>query len=428
MVTFDNSQIWELDGVLRVQAGGELRILPGTQVQGRSGGATVVSAIFVERLGRIIADGTPAQPILLTCSATTKTKGCWGGLWIAGCAPLNNGDTGLPANPCPVTGNQKQGEGGAPVYGGGVPNDNSGVVRYVVIEYAGKVVEANRELNGLTLGGVGRGTVIENVQIHAGIDDGIEFFGGTVNVKNLLLTGNDDDQFDFSFGWNGDAQFVISQADQGDLTALDSKGIEADNAESPVPFNSTPRTSPRLFNFTIVGNLAATQDDGAIQLRRGNGAKIANFLVVGYPVGLDLVDNLTCDGFDAGAPEIRSTTFVDVPALGRTGDTDPTGTGCPAVGVGENLEVLFVGNAAWNNRTRAGVADVLMDAYNTNLPDWSMRVAGGGAPAEGGVVVPPSGSIFDTSVNFRGAVGPTNSGRVPFYSGWSRPWQGATTP
>jgi hypothetical protein len=242
-----------------------------------------------------------------------------------------------------------------------------------------------------------------------------------------VLTGNDDDQFDFSFGWRGDAQFVIAQADGGDLTGRDSKAIEADNTETAALFTQEPRTSPRLFNFTLVGNLATTQDDGAIQLRRGNGASINNFLVIGYPIGLDLVDDATCSNFGGTPPQIRSSTFIDIPALGRTGDTDPVGNSCPVVGAGENLEVLFVNAAGNDNRSRAGIADVLVDALNTNLPDWSMKVVAGGAPAEAGVVAPPPGSIF-SSVNYRGAVAPLGSGQIPFYSGWSRPFQGATTP
>lgn len=424
VVTFSADTIWQLEGVLRVRRSGELRVLPGALVQGLSTNLET-PAIFVERGGRIIANGTPARPIRFSCTASPKTKGCWGGIFIAGAAPVNAGEDLGYTNP--FGGNQRRGEGGGPDYGGSIADDSSGVIRYAIIEYAGKIVEANKELNGLTLGGVGRRTVIENVQIHAGIDDGIEFFGGTVNVKYLLLTGNDDDQFDFSFGWNGDAQFVVTQGDAGDA-GRDSKALEGDNAESPTPFTSTPRTAPRLFNFTLVGNLAVTQDDGAIQLRRGNGAKINNFLIIGYPIGLDLVDAETCQTFDAGAPEIRSSTFIDVPTLGRTGDTDPSGPGCPVVGAGENLEVLFINTAGWDNRVRSGVASVLVDALNTDLPDFSMRVATGGAPAEGGVVLPPSGSIFTTAVNFRGAIPPTNSGIVPFYSGWSRPFQGPTTP
>lgn len=424
VVTFTSDRIWQLEGVLRVRDGGVLNVQAGTTVQGLTT-ATESPAIFVERGGTINAVGTVTQPVLFTCTPAPKFKGCWGGIFIAGKASVNLGED-LGYTP-PFGGNQRRGEGGAADYGGNLDNDNSGTLRYVVIEYGGKIVEANRELNGLTLGGVGRGTTIEYVQIHGGTDDGIEFFGGTVNVKHLVLTGNDDDQFDISFGWNGDAQFVIAQADAGDVTGRDSKAIEADNTETATLYNATPRTSPRLFNFTLIGNLATQQDDGAIQLRRGNGAQINNFLVIGYPIGLDLVDGATCDNFGGTPPSIRSTTFIDVATLGRTGETDVSGNGCPAIGAGENLEVLFINAAGNDNRTRTGVANVLVDALNTNLPDWRMK-ADGVNPVEGGVVAPPVGSIF-SAVNFRGAVGPAvNGGEIPFYSGWTRPFQAATTP
>lgn len=426
-VTFTNDRIWQLEGVLRVQDGGVLTVQPGTRVQGNSASAET-PAIFVERGGRIEAGGTLEQPIVFTCTAEPKTKGCWGGIFIAGRSSVNLDDPLAPryagAMTCDpgVANNARFGEGGAPAYGGCVRGDNSGTIRYAIIEYGGRIVTANNELNGLTLSGVGSGTTIQYVQIHAGSDDGLEFFGGSVNVKYLVLTGNDDDQFDLSFGWNGDAQFVVSQADRGGGN-LDSKAIEADNAE-PGSL-ATPRTSPRLFNFTLIGNLAVGQP-AAIHLRRGNGLSLNNSLVIGYPVGLDIDDAFTCDNTVPSAPAIRSTTFIDVPDLGNGDAADPENTGvCPA-GSTTEMEEAFLA-AQLGHRTRTGVADVLVDALNTNLPDWRMRLVLG-QPAEGGVQPIPSGSIFSPA-NYRGAVAPVGSGgAIPWYSGWTRPFQSATEP
>jgi hypothetical protein len=425
-LTLTNDRIWQLEGILRVLEGGTLVIQPGTTVQGNTAAGTT-TAVFVERGGLIFANGTQNQPVTFTCSANPKAKGCWGGVFIAGKGRVNLGQD-LPGEP-PFGCNERAGEGNAPNYGGCLDNDNSGSLTYVVIEYAGRIVGANNELNGLTLGAVGSATVVDHIQIHGGIDDGLEFFGGSVNVKHLVLTGNDDDQFDFSFGWKGDAQFVITQADAGDLVALDSKAIEADNTEPAPGSSDAPRTSPRLWNFTIVGNLAATQDDGAFHLRRGTGPSINNFLVIGYPIGLDMDDPLTCSVFtgpDAGTPpSISTTTFIDVPNLGNNDGSDPAGAGCPGVTSATEGEEQLINGVA-SNRTRTGVADVLFDALNTNLPDWRMKTVGGIGVELG--ASPPAGSIFSPAP-YRGAVAPANTfGDIPWYSGWTRPFQGPTTP
>lgn len=431
VVTFTNDRIWQLEGVLRVQDGGVLNVQAGTKVQGNTA-ASETPAIFVERGGRINATGTLEQPILFTCTAEPKAKGCWGGIFVAGRSSVNVDDPTAPryagAMTCDadVANNARIGEGGAPPYGGCVRGDNSGTIRYAIIEYGGKILSADSELNGLTLSGVGSGTTVEYVQIHGGTDDGIEFFGGSVNVKYLVLTGNDDDQFDISFGWNGDAQFVIAQADDGGVGSTgspDSKAIEADNSE-PSSL-ATPRTSPRLFNFTLIGNLATTQP-AAIHLRRGTGPSLNNSLVIGYPRGLDIDDAVTCDNAVASAPAIKSTTFIDVPDLGNSDSGDPVGTGvCPA-GSSTEMEEAFL-TAQPGFRTRTGIADVLVDALNTDLPDWRMKLVGG-LPAEGGVEAIPAGSIF-SAANYRGAVAPVGSGgSIPWYSGWTRPWQAPTEP
>ena len=423
VLTLTNDRIWQLEGTLDVRDGGSLIIQPGTIVQGNTA-ASATQAIFVQRGGQIFANGTQNQPVVFTCTAVPKFKGCWGGIFIAGRDSVNLGEAALGNSPDGCA--QRQGEGNGPIYGGCNRNDNSGVIRYSIIEYGGKVVGANNELNGLTLGGVGSGTTIEYVQIRGGTDDGIEFFGGSVNVKYLVLTGNDDDGFDISFGYRGDAQFVVIQTDAGNATGTpDSKAIEADGNEPAPGAVLVPRTSPRLFNFTIVGNLATTQP-AAIHLRRATGPSINNFLVIGHPIGLDIDDPLTCDAFGGTPPTIRSTTFIDVANLGNDDASDPTGGACPTPANPAEGEEAFI-NAEASNRTRSGVGSVLIDALNTDLPDWRMRLVGA-LPAEGGVVTPPAGSIFST-VAYRGAVPPAGTaGTIPWYAGWTRGFQGPTTP
>lgn len=424
-LTLTKDRVWEIGGQLRVLDGGTLTIQEGTRVEGLS--TVTAAAIFIERGGRINAIGTQNEPIVMTCTATVKTEGCWGGVFVAGRAPINTGDPAL--GPAPDGGNQRGGEGGGPVYGGANPLDNSGTIRYVRIEFAGFLLSTNNELNGLTLGGVGSGTQIDHVQIHAGQDDGIEFFGGTVRTSYLVLTGNDDDQFDISFGNAADHQFVIIQSDVG-AANNDSKAIEADGNE-PAPGTAVlPRTSPRLWNFTIIGNLSATTQPGAVQLRRGSGLRLYNSVIAGWPIGVDIDDPLSCDSFGNGKVQFKNNTFVGVPNLGNDDGSDPLCS--PTGGTTENEEAFIripTDTSTSNNvETSAAITTIFRDAYNTQLPDFRMLFVGG-QPALGNTLA-PSTVVGSTAVatNYRGAVAPSDGGTIPWYAGWTRGFTTPTTP
>jgi len=422
-VTLTNDRIWQLEGILDVQNGGILNIQPGTRIEGLTT-APATQAVFVRRGGRIFAIGTPAQPIVFTCTAVPKVKGCWGGVFVAGRGTVNIGDgVADPATPTDAGSsgaNSRVGEGNAPRYGGNIPTDNSGRISYARFEYGGRIVGLDNELNNLTLGAVGSGTILDHIQVHGGSDDGIEFFGGDANSSYILATGNDDDGFDVSFGLRGDHQFVIVQSDAGS-SGGDSKAIEADGSE-PAPGSAAalPRTSPRLWNFTIIGNLTARNQVAAIHLRRGSGLRLYNSIVHGYANGLDLDDPLTCDAtYGDGIVQIRNTTFIDVTRLDNSDGSDP-------VCGGAANEAAFI-TADGTNRNITGIASVLRDALNTNLPDFSMLFIGG-TPAEGGTLAPSTipGSVA-VATNYRGAVAP-NAGSIPWYSGWTIPFQSAIAP
>ncbi len=416
-LTLTNDRVWQIEGILRVQDGGILNIQAGTRVEGLTNAAET-QAIFVERGGQIFANGTLHQPIVFTCTAEPKFKGCWGGIFIAGRGTVNRGDAAI--GPSPDGCNQRVGEGNAPRYGGCNPADNSGVIRYAIVEYGGRIIGSDNELNNLTLGGVGSGTVVEYVQAHGGSDDGIEFFGGDLSTRYLVATGNDDDQFDVSFGLRGDHQFVILQADVG-AVSNDSKAIEADGNEPAPGFADLPRTAPRLWNFTIIGNLASRTQNAAIHIRRANGLKLYNSLVAGYEIGVDFDDVLTCDAFGTGIPVISNTTFIDVPNLGQNDASDPLCGGATSVTEGEEQYVRSFAS----NREITGIASVLVNGFDTNLPDWRMRLVGG-QPAEGNTFAATNGAV---ATNYRGAVAPVNTaGDIPWYSGWTRPFQSALVP
>jgi hypothetical protein len=418
-LTLTNDRIWQLDGQLRIQDGATLAIEPGTRIEGNS--AVTAAAVFIERGGRIMANGTQYQPITFTCTAVPKTKACWGGVFIAGRGTVNLGDAVL--GPSPDGGcNQRGGEGGGPLYGGCNPNDDSGELSYAVIEYAGFLLSANNELNCLTMAALGSATDIHHVQCHAGSDDGFEFFGGNLSTHHLVATGNDDDGFDVSFGITGDHQFVIVQADAG-ASNNDSKAIEADGYEGTIGPSHMPRTSPRLWNFTIIGNLALRTQNSALHLRRGSGLRLYNSIIAGYEIGVDFDDALTCDAaYGDGPVQIRHNTFIEVANLGQNDSADPLCGVATSTTEGEEEYV----RGSLNNVEMLGalgtvIPTVLRDGYNTDLPDWRGVIGLGNTLA-------PSGGSTAVATTYRGAVEPGLGGGIPWYSGWTRPFQGATTP
>lgn len=427
VLTLTNDRVWQLDGQLRIQDGADLVIQPGTRIEGNS--AVTAAAVFIERGGQIFSNGTVYRPITFTCTAAVKAKACWGGVFVAGRGTVNLGDAAAPGGATSPDGGcpQRGGEGGGPVYGGCNPADNSGSITYTVIEYAGFLLSVNNELNCLTMGAVGSGTTINHVQCHAGSDDGFEFFGGNVSTSYLVSTGNDDDGFDVSFGLTGDHQFVIVQSDVG-AANNDSKAIEADGYEGTIGAFNLPRTSPRLWNFTIVGNLTSRTQNSAVHLRRGSGLKLRNSVIAGYEIGVDIDDALTCDNtYGDGRVQIANTTFLEVPNLGQNDASDPLGC-TTAGGSATEMEEEFTRDAARNNVEIVGtglgsiVGTYLVDAYNTDLPDWRMRTSG---------VNPILGNTAagaPVSTNYRGAVAAGLGGNIPWYSGWTRRFQTATAP
>jgi hypothetical protein len=242
--TLTADKTWTLKGYVYVPNGVTLTIEAGTTIKSDK---TEKGALCIERGGKIQANGTVDKPIVMTSGqdAGARNPGDWGGLIILGNAPTNRTST-------PVI------EGGLDrVYGGTNANDNSGTLKYVRIEYAGIAAFPGSEINGLTLGGVGSGTTIENVQIVYGNDDAYEFFGGNVNAKYLVAYGTADDDFDFDFGYTGKIQFAVALRDPSFVDNGDAgNGIEADNDGSGTA--ATPYTRPVLSNFTFVGPNNAT--------------------------------------------------------------------------------------------------------------------------------------------------------------------------
>lgn len=261
-VTLTNEITWLPQGQVNILDGATVTVEPNTEVVGGSSGG--VDFMVVRQGAKMIADGSRDNPIVMR-GVESLARGEWGGLAINGYAPIN----GCPEGTEVCT---NEGEGDSGVYGGNDPFDNSGVYRYLIVSNAGFEYSPDNELNGISAQGLGSGTVMEYIQVHLNADDGIEPYGGTVNMKYLVLTGNGDDSFDWVRGYKGNVQNVLIKqyTDDGD------RGIEADNLGSNN--DSLPRSFPTLANFTIIGQDG--NDDGML-LRAGTAANIANFVVTG---------------------------------------------------------------------------------------------------------------------------------------------------
>ena len=285
--TWTSNFYYVLRGAVFVREGRTLNIGPGTMIIGESGS---VGTLIVERGGKLNAIGTAEAPIVFTSDQPIgqRGRGDWGGIIINGRARLNFGS------------GEAAGEGDTGVYGGQDDNDNSGIIRYVRVEFAGIEFSPDNELNGIAFQAVGRGTQVDHVQSHLSRDDAMEWFGGTVDGKYLVMSGAADDSVDWTFGWTGRLQYVavLQRGDDAD------NGIEADNNE----FNNEvlPRSNPQIYNITLCGdpNGVPSEVQRAANLRRGTAFTIRNFLYTGFRVGFQIGDNSTLAQVNNGTSQL----------------------------------------------------------------------------------------------------------------------------
>lgn len=278
-LTLDLSDNWLLSGGVFVDEGAKLTINQGGTVYADT---EVTTFLSVKQGGDVFIQGESNNPIVFTPLTNNPTYGDWGGIIINGYATIN---TGLTA----------EGEGGTGIYGGDDDNDNSGILRYVRVEYAGKVLGTDNELNGFSFNGVGDGTTVEYIQAYKGSDDGIEFFGGTVNLRYAVSTHNQDDSFDWTHGWRGKGQYWLVQQgpDGGD------RGIEADNNGDDNVLE--PYSNPTLANLTLIGVNDGDSLNTGMRLREGTKGQIFNVYVTGFPkYGIRVSDEVTLQNVENG--------------------------------------------------------------------------------------------------------------------------------
>lgn len=270
-ITLTNDTTWVLSGGVFIgdkdatDNDNTLYVEAGTRVIGSGG----IDLLVISRGARIIAEGQPYAPIVFSGPKTVSegaSSGDWGGLVINGFAPINSCDT----QPCTAVG-----EGDSGTYGGDNPHDSSGILRYVRVQFAGiKFTDVN-ELNAIAFQGVGDGTVVDYVQTHRNADDGMEFFGGTVDVKHVVITDAEDDSLDWTQGYSGNIQYAIVIQSE-DQTIETDTGMEMDNLEQNN--DASPRSQPKVSNLTLIGR----EGELGMNIRRGTGGNFSNMILTNF--------------------------------------------------------------------------------------------------------------------------------------------------
>jgi hypothetical protein len=265
--TLDPTQVYNLTGSFIVRGGATLTIPAGTRIEATGGTA---SYIAIAQDGLLYVNGTSTNPVVMTSGNAVKATGDWGGLVICGRASTNKGGS---------TGQTATSEVGDLTYGGTENDDSSGVIRYLRVEYTGAAFNADKEFNGVSLFGVGSGTVFEYVQAYKSGDDGIEFFGGAVNPKYLIALHSEDDAVDFADGFSGTIDYVF-------IKDVAKAGVEGSNNGDNGA--ATPTTNATLKNFTILkGNLAGSEH--GMFLKEGTGKwNCQNIYIDGFTKSLKI--------------------------------------------------------------------------------------------------------------------------------------------
>jgi len=318
--TLDATKVYTITGPVIVENGGVLDIPAGTTIKSKKGFSNY---ILVLQGGKIYVRGTADKPVTMTADSANATSGYWGGLIINGKAPLGGGLTGSTE------------VNSAYVYGGNVANDNSGSISYLKLEYCGARSSANVEHNGLTLNGVGSGTTINNVFVLESADDGIEFFGGSVNVSSLLVVNSDDDMFDFTQGYKGTLTNAYGIWESGFTSSeSDPRGIEADGNFDGNYQGQTDQSDFTVNNVTFdlrlaPGTTVSTQMMDVIKIRREAKAVITNALVKGTGTVVDLVDFSDSKGAGLTTSSVSLTNSLTTPIAGK--QVNPSTTTYPLV-------------------------------------------------------------------------------------------------
>lgn len=389
--TFTNDKVWLLKNFVYVESGATLTIQPGTIIKGDK---DTKGTLIIKRGAKIMAEGTASQPIVFTSNQAigSRAAGDWGGVIICGKAKNNQ-----PGGEATVEG------GVEATYGGTDDTDNSGVLRYARIEFPGIPFQPNQEINGLTLASVGRGTTIDHIQVSNSGDDSFEFFGGNVDVKNLVAFRGLDDDFDMDNGFSGRFQFGVALREPNTADASGSNGLENDNDASGT--TAEPFTTPVISNVSIFGPQvdAGTSINSnfkrANHIRRNAHSRVFNSVFAGFPTGC-LVDGSACEtNCDANELKVKNCVYSGMATL-------------TAVASGSTWDITTWfnngGNISYVTNAELGV----VNGFSQSAPDFTLA---GGSPLSSGADFTDGdlGASFFQSVSYRGAFGTEN-----WTSGW----------
>lgn len=424
-ITLSRDTIYLLRGFVYVADRAVMTIQPGTVIRGAGPELDPFNenrpgTLLVERGGRLLANGTAAQPIIFTSNKGVgqRAPGDWGGVVLIGKSPTNR--PGVTPYFAGIRGT-------AETYN--EPDDNSGSLQYVRIEFAGtgQRSAANPQLGGLTMIGVGRGTIISNVQVAHSSGDGFAWYGGTVNARNLLAYRVADDNWSTNWGYTGNVQFGVGLRDVTVADASGSNGFEAQNYDpgenadgTPLTrLNGLPQTAPVFANMsdfafnTVPTALSAASPTGfyqsGIYLRNNTGFSLYNSVISGYPEGIRLEGTATGLGNSltaaTGTVDLRGITFANVLTT-AAGGGDITGAQANA----------FV---TTNNRSNAvvasgDVATLLLNGATFSLAAPNFVPQTGSPLLSGAVSGGRLGSSFFAATSYRGAFGTDN-----WLAGWA---------
>ncbi|MDP2175775.1 MAG: hypothetical protein Q8K70_07695 [Bacteroidota bacterium] len=419
--TLDATKKYLLKGIVVIDDNITLTIPAGTVLFGEK---KTKGTLLVKKGGKLIAEGTEAKPIVMTSNQEPgeRDKGDWGGVVVLGKANVNQNNPAIEGiTPAANFGTFQSTANDA---------DNSGIIKYVRIEYAGIALTPNNETNSLTMGGVGSGTTIEYVQVTYGGDDGFEWFGGTVNGKYLISYGTWDDDFDVDFGHSGKIQFGLAVRDPFAADQSGSNGFEVDNDASGT--TATPKTSAVFSNMTILGpsydSSSRSSFSGnyqhALHLRRNSEISILNSVIAGFPIGLNL--DGTLPNYISGAGVLDKNILVSSAVRGRV--ARPFFNGSSASTAVQDYFLTTKSNLTFNETTPrptattayakafddAGIPVALVMGYSTvagttgDYPQNPNFATFTGATQSGAAFTDAKVSSWFTSTTFRGAFGTTD--------------------
>lgn len=419
-----------LKGVVYMAGNHTMTIEPGTVIKGSFSG-TDVAALVITRGSKIIAQGTATEPIVFTSLSPNPQSGDWGGIVICGKAGYNlsfNGTQGLYQVEGGIDNSNGDGLAGSgdAVAPTPIDNDNSGILQYVRIEYAGYAFQPDKEVNSLTLACVGSGTTIDHIQVTYAKDDAYEWFGGSVNCKYLIAWKTQDDDFDTDNGYSGKVQFGLIIRDSLIADISTSEAFESDNNATGT--TAAPKTRAIFSNITAIGPRATLNNVGntlfraGAQIRRNSAISIFNSIIMGWPQGI-LIDATTGTSTALNI-EDSSLRLRNVTLAGNNVNLKFSGTGGTTINSDASLTSWFTGSY-YNNDLLTNTSDAkLIQPYNYSAPDptpfagssGNQKILTGGSYTDSKFT---GDTFFDKTATFRGAIAPAGP-LATWWKGWTK--------